>query len=260
MDGALGGVKMQQRYKSIGWALVLLVVLAWPLQASAAPDFPEPLGLVSDFANVLGMQERVEIQRIAERIWQSNGVELAVVTVEDTSPLDTDTYAFRLFRAWGIGEAKADNGLLVLLNMGEREIRIEVGTGLEGYVNDAKAGRILDAALPDLQADRFGQGLVVISQGLAKAVEVVPGEGKGLWDVLPQVGPVGGLLLLYIGLILFAALFRRHGLLYFLLRLPGLFFSSGRGGRGGWGGGGGGGSFGGFGGGKSSGGGARRKF
>lgn len=249
-----GGVRMQQRYRCIGWALVLLVVLAWPLQASAAPDFPEPLGLVSDFANVLGMQERVEIQRIAEKLWQSNGVELAVVTVEDTSPLDTDTYTFRLFRAWGIGEAKADNGLLVLLNMGEREIRIEVGTGLEGYVNDAKAGRILDAALPDLQAGRFGQGLVVISQELAEAVQAVPGEGKELWDVLPQVGPVGGILLLYIGLILFAALSRQHGLLYFLLRLPGLLFSSGRGGRGG------GGSFGGFGGGKSSGGGARRKF
>lgn len=247
---------MQQRHRWLGWALVLLVVLAWPAQAAAAPDFPEPLGFVNDFANVLGVQERVEIQRIAEMLWQSNGVELAVVTVADTSPFDTDTYAFRLFRAWGIGEAKADNGLLVLLNMGEREIRIEVGTGLEGYVNDAKAGRMLDAALPDLQADRFGQGLLVISQELAKAVQEAPGEGKELWNTLAQISPIGAALLAYIGLIIFAALFRRHGLLYLLLRLPGLFLGGGRG-RGGRGGGGG---FGGFSGGKSSGGGASRKF
>lgn len=248
---------MQHKRRYWGWILVLLLVLAWPLPTDAAPDFPEPLGLVNDFANVLGVQERVEIQRVAERLWQSNGVELAIVTVQNTRPYDTETYAFRLFRAWGIGEAKADNGLLVLLNMEEREIRIEVGTGLEGYVTDAKAGRILDAALPELQAGRYGQGLLVISEELAQAVIEAPGQGKELANILPEISPVGALLLGYIGLIIFASIFRLHGLLYFLLRFPGLFLRGGRGGRGGWGGGGG---FGGFGGGRSSGGGASRKF
>lgn len=246
---------MQQRHKSICWTLVLLLVFAVPLQLFAAPDFPGPLGLVSDFANVLDFENRVEIQRIAEGLWQSNGVELAVVTVNDTSPYDTDTYAFRLFREWGIGEEKANNGLLVLLNMEEREIRIEVGIGLEGYITDAKAGRILDAALPQLQADQFGAGLLVISQELAIAAKEAPGAGKQLGDGLPHISPVGAMLVLYIGLIIFAALSGRHDMLYLLLRLPGLFFRGGRGGRGG-----GGGGFGGFGGGKSGGGGARRKF
>lgn len=194
---------MQHKRRYWGWILVLLLVLAWPLPTDAAPDFPEPLGLVNDFANVLGVQERVEIQRVAEKLWQSNGVELAIVTVQNTRPYDTETYAFRLFRAWGIGEAKADNGLLVLLNMEEREIRIEVGTGLEGYVTDAKAGRILDAALPELQAGRYGQGLLVISEELAQAVIEAPGQGKELANILPEISPVGALLLGYIGLIIF---------------------------------------------------------
>lgn len=246
---------MQHRYKLlIGWTLVLVFVFALPLQLSAAPELPEPLGLVNDFANVLELQDQVDIQRIAEGLWQSNGVELAVVTVNDTSPYDTDTYAFRLFREWGIGEEKDDNGLLVLLNMEEREIRIEVGLGLEGYVTDAKAGRILDAALPELQADRFGPGLAIICQELASAVSQAPGDGKELSDVLPNVSPVGAMLLLYIGLIIFAALSGKNDMLFLLLRLPGLFF------RGGGRGGGGGGGFGGFGGGKSGGGGARRRF
>ncbi|NLW16562.1 MAG: TPM domain-containing protein, partial [Firmicutes bacterium] len=171
---------MQQKRRILGLMFILLLVFVRPLATAAAPEFPQPLGLVSDFAQVLSVQERVEIQLIAERLWQSNGVELANVTVTDTSPYDTETYAFRLFRAWGIGEAKVDNGLLVLLNMGEREIRIEVGTGLEGYITDAKAGRILDAALPQLQAGQYGQGLLVIAEQLAEVVAEAPGEGKEL--------------------------------------------------------------------------------
>lgn len=257
---------MRHKQKWLGLALVLLTILAWPSLMVAAPkaEFPEPVGLVNDFADVLAVQERDAILRIAEQLWQSNGVELAVVTIADSYPLDTNTYAFRLFRAWGIGEEKADNGLLVLLNVGERDVRIEVGTGLEGYVNDAKAGRILDRGLPDLQANRYGQGLLLISQELATAVREAPGEGKSLGDDLLQMSPIGALLLTYIGLIIFAALFRMNGLLYFLLRFPGMFLGGsrgGRGGRGGYGGwGGGGGGFGGFGGGRSSGGGASRKF
>ncbi len=253
-----GVVGLHVKGRHLVWLLVLLLVCTRPLPVAAAPEsnlFPEPLGLVNDFADVLGLQERLEIQRVAERLWQSNGVELAVVTVQDTSPYDTETYAFRLFRLWGIGEAKADNGLLVLLNMGEREIRIEVGTGLEGYVTDAKAGRILDAALPELQAGRYGQGLLIICEELEQAVAEAPGQGKELGDVIFEISPIGALLLSYVGLIIFASVFRMRGLLYFLLRFPGLFL---RGGRGGWSGGGGG--FGGFGGGKSSGGGASRKF
>ncbi|NLY54104.1 MAG: TPM domain-containing protein [Firmicutes bacterium] len=256
---------MVDKRRSLFLVLAWLMVLILPSIAVAAPDvkFPEPVGLVNDFAGVLTPQEEAQIRQVAEMLWQSNGVELAVVTVLDTSPYDTNTYAFRLFRAWGIGEQKKDNGLLVLLNMEEREIRIEVGTGLEGYVTDAKAGRILDQALPEFRANRYGSGLYVIVQELAQAVREAPGEGKPLWRAVEQMGPVGTAVVSYIGLIIFAVLFRRHDLLYLLLRLPGLFLSGGRGGRGGrggWGGGSWGGGGGDFGGGRSSGGGSSRKF
>lgn len=249
---------MRQKFGLLSWIIGCLLLLALPLQALAAPDFPAPLGLISDYAEVIELGDRIEIQRIAEMLWQSNGVELAIVTVTDTSPYDTDTYAFRLFREWGIGDAKTDNGLLVLLNLGEREIRIEVGRGLEGYISDAKAGRILDAAGPELSADRFGAGLLIISQELAAAVQEVPGEGKPLGEGLAEMSPIAIGLLSYLGLILFAALFKKQDLVLLLLRLPLMLLSSG-GGRGGRGGGSGGG-FGGYSGGRSSGGGARRKF
>lgn len=244
-------------------ACLLLLVSMLPIAAQAtAPEvtFPEAEGLVNDFAGVIDEDSEEAIWQVAAELWQTKGIELAVVTVASTAPLDINTYAYRLFSEWGIGDKDLNNGLLVLLSTAEREIKIEVGLGLEGDLNDAKAGRILDAALPDLKANRYGPGLLVISQQLKSALTNVEGEGKSLGSVFPEVSGVaifgGG----YILAIILAIIFRQNWLLYLLIRLPAsLMRGSGRGGRGG-GGGFGGGGFGGFGGGRSGGGGAGRGF
>lgn len=241
------------------WVLAVCLVLSGlllPALVQAAPEstFPKAEGLVNDFANVIDDASEEAIWQVAADLWQSKGIELAVVTVESTAPLDVNTYAYRLFKEWGIGDQESDNGLLVLLSTTEREIKVEVGLGLEGDLNDAKVGRILDQAVPELAADRFGPGLLIIGQQLSSALTNVDGEGKSLWSELPQVSGValfgGGYLLA----IILAVIFRQHWLLYLLLRLPASLMRGGRGGRGG------GGGFGGFGGGSSGGGGAGRRF
>lgn len=241
--------------KSVIALSLLLVVALWPcLTQAAAPEasFPSPVGLVNDFANVLDDASKQAIGQVATDLWQNQGIELAVVTIGSTDPLDINTYTYRLFQQWGIGAQKQNNGLLVLLCTNPRQIKIEVGLGLEGDLNDAKVGRILDQGLPDLQADKYGPGLLTISQQLQAAVANVGGQGKSLWEQVPQASGVavfgGGYLLL----VIFALIFRQQWLLYLLLQLPLMFFRGGRGG--------GGGGFGGFGGGKSGGGGAGRDF
>lgn len=233
---------------------LLLLVMPSVIQAGAPePTFPSPVGLVNDFANVLTDSEEQAIWDVAADLWQGQGIELAVVTVSSIDPLDINTYAYKLFREWGIGDQGENDGVLVLLCTDPRKIRIEVGLGLEGDLPDAKVGRILDQGLPELQADHYGAGLLTISRQLATALSDVQGEGKSLWQQLPEVsGPMlfgGGYLLL----ILLAIIFRQHWLLHLLLRLPFMFFRGG--GRGG-----GGGGFGGFGGGRSGGGGSSRDF
>lgn len=245
-------------------ALLLMLVLG-PTVALANPAFPEPVGLVNDFASVIDQQSRTAIQNVAATLWEGKGIELAVVTVETTAPYDIDTYAFRLFREWGIGTEKDDTGLLLLMDMEERIIRLEVGIGLEWYLTDGKVGRIIDKGVPELRNDNYGAGLLAIVNELSRELANYEGKPKPLFRD-PTAAAIGGGLGIYVFLILFAMVTRRRGMLYFLLRFPGMFVRGGRGGHGGGYGGGGfggssrGGGFGGFGGGKSGGGGARRRF
>ena len=263
LSALAGGDGVRVRQKSLLLLSMLLVAALFSPWAAAAwapdVDFPEPIGLVNDFANVIDAAEERAINDIAVMLWTSKGVELAVVTVPTTEPLGINSYAFWLFREWGIGDEGEHDGLLVLMGMEAREIRIEVGLGLEGIITDARSGQILDKALSDLKENRFGPGLETIARELAAAVEGYEGEGKEFDLQAVGIAGIGGA---YLFLLLFAVIFRQHWLLHLLIRLPLMFLGGGRGRGGNWGGpsGRGGGGFGGFGGGRSGGGGARRKF
>ena len=72
-----------------------------------------------------------------------------------------ESYANKLFNRWGIGTKEKDNGVLLIISKDERKIRIEVGYGLEGVLNDAKTGRILDKyAVPPLKVDNYDQAII----------------------------------------------------------------------------------------------------
>ncbi|MGI6359264.1 MAG: TPM domain-containing protein [Bacillota bacterium] len=256
---AARGVRQRRVARAAACAVLCLFLFAATVQAAPPEvEFPEPLGLVNDYANVIDSASEQAIWQVAANLWQEKGIELAVVTVDTTAPLDIYTYSYRLFKEWGIGDQHLNNGLLVLLSVGEREINVEVGLGLEGDLNDAKVGRVLDRAVPQLAEHQFGPGLLTVSEQLAIELSQVEGEGKSLWSGMPQVGGIAVFGSGYLLAIILAAIFRQNWLLYLLLRLPASIMFGGRGRRGG--GGFGGGGFGGFGGGRSGGGGASRRF
>jgi uncharacterized protein len=89
---------------------------------------------------------------------------------------DVVDFSGKLFAKWGIGEKGKNNGVLLLASIDDRKLRIEVGYGLEGAINDAKAGRILDEQLiPAFKEQRYGVGLYQASVALAA---LVAGEYK----------------------------------------------------------------------------------
>ncbi|MDD3304408.1 MAG: TPM domain-containing protein, partial [Clostridia bacterium] len=107
---------------------------------------------VNDFANVLSSSTEQQVQSIAVKTQEATNAQIVVVTVPSLDGGDIETYSNELFNSWEIGNKEKDNGILLLISTGDRKVRIEVGYGLEGAINDAKAGRILDdVALPHMK-------------------------------------------------------------------------------------------------------------
>lgn len=115
---------------------------------------------VNDYANLLSgdVKSYIESQSIA--LNKVDGTQIVVVTVNDLEGMSIEDYALKLFRNTGIGDSKKNNGILILLSKNDRKIRIEVGYGLEGIINDGKAGRLIDSyMIPYLRNDDWNNGI-----------------------------------------------------------------------------------------------------
>jgi uncharacterized protein len=153
--------------KRITVVLALLFLAANSLLA-ADVKFPAPTGFINDYAGVLAAGEKQRLEKVVADLKAKTGDELAVAIVKTVEPLDPKLYAVKLFESWKIGQKGKDNGLLILLAMDERRIEIEVGYGLEGIINDAKAGAILDQyAIPSFKEGKYGEGLYNTAAALA---------------------------------------------------------------------------------------------
>lgn len=118
----------------------------------------KPQGYVSDFAGVLRDRNSIEY-RISE-FHQKTGTEIAVVTVQSLEGQAVEEYAHNLFKQWGIGRKGVNNGVLILVAPTEHKVRIEVGYGLEGTLNDSFCGRVIrDDMLPEFKKGNFSEGI-----------------------------------------------------------------------------------------------------
>lgn len=242
-----------------------LLALAQPVRAQDVPEKPSPPRLVNDFTNqVLSGQQAQALEDKLVDFNRATGRQLAVVVVPDMGGYEVEEYANALFNKWGIGEKGKDNGLLLLVALEERRMRIETGYGDEGGLPDVVARRIIDNTLkPAFRAgDYFGGIDQATTQMMAKvAPEYTPkaASPRQQREYDRREGPqaiklswwqkIFGVI---IGIIILWAVIKNPWLLL-------LFMNSGgrRGGGGGWGDfSGGRGGFGGFGGGRSGGGGA----
>ena len=151
-----GSSRLYQRLLAL-----ILFALFFVGPISAQDQLPAPRGYVNDFAGVLEASAESEMRQLAEAVERSTGAQLAVAVVESIEPYGSiEQYSVALAEAWGVGSGQENNGVLLLLAMKERRVRIEVGYGLEGAITDGTAGAILDnAVLPALQEGRYGQGL-----------------------------------------------------------------------------------------------------
>ncbi|HPT92960.1 MAG TPA: TPM domain-containing protein [Limnochordia bacterium] len=147
---------------------MFVIILAF--SAAAAAAFPEPVGYVNDFANVISSSSEAQITAIAEALAENQGIELAVVTFSDIGGQYLEDYAVDLFAAWGIG-GPDDSGILILLVIDTREIRVETGYGIETVLPAGKVGRILDEyVIPHLRRSDWDTAMVEAAKAYQEAL------------------------------------------------------------------------------------------
>lgn len=253
-------MEKSRKFLSLG----VFLVCAFILTGSAWAAFPKPQGFVNDFANVLDRRSQSELEILAEQLKKDQGIELAVVTVATTEPMDPKEYTTGLFNDWKIGGPE-DSGLLLLLAVAERAIEVEPGYGLEGVLPDGLIGAVIDQeGMPHFKEGNYGAGLTAMAKAYAS---ILAGEE---FEIAEEKKPDFGWLFSFLIFLLIVLLLRRNR----------FYPPRGSGGIGGGGGSGrrtifipgptiGGprmptgrpsGGFGGFGGGRSGGGGAGRRF
>ncbi|MEW6524347.1 MAG: TPM domain-containing protein [Bacillota bacterium] len=165
---------MKRSQKSWICALAgLAMVVLLPTWTLAQTQLPAHRGAVNDYAGVLNAAEQQRLEAISRELHAKTTAALVVAIVPTHAPDSLEDYATKLFRHWGIGEKGKDNGVLILLAMEERSLKIEVGYGLEDVMTDARSGQIRDLMLPHFTQGNFGRGL---EQGMRAAAVVIAGK------------------------------------------------------------------------------------
>ena len=161
----------------------MLILLSAALWASDIPDY---VGYVNDFANVITDKSKTEMEEVAKDLEEKTGAQIAVITVRSIAPYASiEDFSMAVAEKWKPGQKEKDTGIIMVLAMDERMFRIEVGYGLEGIINDAKAGRIIDnTIMPYFKGGDFSAGL---RRGLFKIADTIGTEMEVELDVRTKI-------------------------------------------------------------------------
>jgi uncharacterized protein len=143
------------------WLLAsVLILAALPALAQSLPPFPALTGPVVDDAHLLPANVFEQLSEKLAAYSQANGAQLVVVTLPTLNGYPIEDYGYQLGRHWGIGQKGKDNGVLLIVDSGERHIRIEVGYGLEGTLTDAQSSLIIrNVITPRFRKGDFAGGI-----------------------------------------------------------------------------------------------------
>jgi uncharacterized protein len=201
-----------------------MLLLTNALGAQSLGTIPNPRARdgtwVTDMPRALRAETVARLNATIGDLERATGAEIAVAVVNSLEGLSVEEAAVKLFELWGIGKKGKDNGLLLLWSKGDRRVRVEVGYGLEGTLNDGKVGAILDAYLiPRFKAGDFDQGLIDGVDALARVVRAEPVELASLksesyddssWGAGTVIAGIGGTVVAAIGTLTGVRRWRRY--------------------------------------------------
>ncbi|MGB8930811.1 MAG: TPM domain-containing protein, partial [Anaeromyxobacteraceae bacterium] len=161
-----------------GRAILALTLLLAPTLVHASLPVPALTGPVVDEAGLLdgGARRRIEaLSRAALAQEGGRGVQLQYLIVKTLDGEAIEDFSMRVAEAWKLGTREAGNGVLVTVASGDRQVRIEVGQGIEGGLTDAQSSRIIRSTIvPAFREGRFGDGLYDAGVEVLSALGALP--------------------------------------------------------------------------------------
>lgn len=174
------------RTRAVILALILLLTFGAAAQAQNGYPLPEEL-YVNDFAGLLTEETANAIRTHLQDLQAERGIEMTVVTIGsihdyNTGDYSIESFATNLFNTWGIGNPQLNNGVLILVAVADRQMRIEVGSGYGSRMNDDMQGVINEFMLPAFRQGDYNGGIYL---GTRAVIYQITEEWPA--DLLPEV-------------------------------------------------------------------------
>jgi uncharacterized protein len=199
--------------RSISTLLVVaFLALGGELFADVFPERPSPPRLVNDFAKILSDADAQQLESKLVAYDDSTSTQIAIVTIKDLAGMDISGYAIELAGKWEIGQKGKDNGILILVSMGNpRGIFIATGYGIEQYVPDVIAKRIIEEhILPRFKNEDYYGGLDI---GTTDLFQLLSGTFKGFEKQKKSKGiPPLAILIIIIIIVILISRFNKGGM------------------------------------------------
>jgi uncharacterized protein len=170
--------------------LFLALGVAW-----AQVAVPPLTARVTDLTGTLTREQQSGLERMLQEFEARKGSQLAVLLVPTTAPEAIEQFSLRVAEQWKVGRKKIDDGAILVVAKDDRTLRVEVGYGLEGVLNDATASRIIrEVIVPRFREGDFYGGInagldrmmrVIDGEPLPEPAKSAPGAQGGIFQMLP---------------------------------------------------------------------------
>lgn len=161
-----------------GLALLLSLVAG---SAAQAQDFPELTGPVVDAADIISDADEAALTARLEALETQSQRQFVIATIPDLQGYDIADYGYQLGRAWGIGDAERNDGIVLLVAPNDRKTRIEVGYGLEGIMTDALSSIIINQQmLPQFREGNYPGGINAAADSIIQQLTLPEDEARAI--------------------------------------------------------------------------------
>jgi len=160
-------------------SILLITMVASPLVSFAYSNPGKPTGFVNDFAGVLSAEQKQQLEQKLSGYEKGTTNEISIAIIKSLDGDTVENFTANLFQDWGIGKKGKDNGVLVLVATEDRQMRIEVGYGLESDLTDAQSSWIINNQMVSaFKNNDFYGGLNAATDKIIAAIggEVIPSE------------------------------------------------------------------------------------